>query len=84
MKKTFYFNTGVRPERHNPPVKLSKGQVLRGTIQIPFECENVPDGAEFKFAADDPSIAPYYLAAKIVSGEIVSKYAFFQLPLAKE
>jgi len=47
--KTFYFNTGVRPYEHNPPVKLGKGEVLKGgVIQVPFDCEDVPDRCGFQ------------------------------------
>ena len=51
-KKTFYFNTGVEPYKHDPPVKIHKGMILRGTLCIPFDCEDVPDGSEFLFASD--------------------------------
>jgi hypothetical protein len=53
MQKTFYFDTGVRPYNFNPPVKPYGRQIIRGTIQIPFICEDVPDNAFFKFACDN-------------------------------
>lgn len=65
--QTFYFNTGVKAEiptnkRHRPdakPVPLCDGQVWRnGTKQIPFDCENVPEGATFSFACDNPNLEP--------------------------
>lgn len=78
-RKTFYFNTGVRPYIHNPPVKLSKGQVLKGgTVQIPFTCEDVPDNAEFKFACDDENyMKGVYLVRPILNSSLCSKFAFF-------
>jgi hypothetical protein len=40
--KTFYFNTGVKPFNHLPAVPVTPGNVIRaGTIQIPFDCEEV-------------------------------------------
>ncbi len=79
--KTFYFDTGVRPYAHTPPVPVTSGYVLRGTMQIPFNCEGVPDGAFFKFAADDPTLGKGLHCAEILPGSaMVSKYAFFQIP----
>lgn len=84
--KTFYFNTGVRPYIHNPPVKIGKGQCVRGgTMQIPFDCENVPDNAQFLFASDNPepmeAKAENVIVREIFNSTLVSKYACFRLPL---
>jgi hypothetical protein len=81
-KKTFYFNTGVNPYNFNPPIQPSKGQIVRGTIQIPFVCE-VPEGAVFKFASDskEAGVKGFHFIAEILEGSaMVSKYAFFELP----
>ena len=81
-RRTFYFDTGVKPYGHtNPPYKLSAGHVIRGTVQIPFECE-APENAFFKFACDNPEAGKGLFCAEILSGAMVSKYAFFSLPIA--
>jgi hypothetical protein len=55
--KTFYFNTGVRPYIHNPPVPIINGRVVRGGVMlIPFKCDGVPDGAKLMFMCDDPNL----------------------------
>lgn len=87
MKKTFYFNTGVCPYSHNPPVKLYGRQIIRGeTIKIPFICENVPENAIFKFACDNNELPeskyPNFLVREILDagdGGMISKYAYFQV-----
>lgn len=78
----FYFNTGVTP---NNRTDLYGDQVWRnGTIQIPFECDNVPDGAIFKFACDIPDleldIHPNRIVRKIHNSDLLSKYAYFDCP----
>jgi hypothetical protein len=80
--KTFYFNTGVQPYKHNPPVKLSPGHVMRGgTMQIPFDCDDVPDNAIFKFACDNPKLKeseyPNWIVREMFNTAMVSKYAYF-------
>jgi hypothetical protein len=81
-RQTFYFDTGVKPHGHtNPPYKLSAGHIIRGTVQIPFDCE-VPENAFFKFACDNPEAGNGLFCAEILSGALVSKYAFFSLPVS--
>ena len=48
--KTFYFNTGVYiwDNPHIPGGINSEN----GVIVIPFDCEDIPDNVEFKFASD--------------------------------
>jgi hypothetical protein len=78
MTKTFYFNTGVRPYIHNPPVKVGPGQIIKGgTLQIPFDCEDVPENAFFKFGCDDPNIRGGYLVRPILNSTLLSKFAYF-------
>ena len=84
--KTFYFNTGVRPFGHNPPRKLGKGEIVKGgTVQIPFDCEGVPENSTFKFACDNPNLpeAKYHHVAEIHNSALVSKFAYFLPPLQK-
>jgi hypothetical protein len=81
--KTFYFDTGVVPYGHIPPIVLSEGEVWRGgTKQIPFQCEDVPDDAIFQFACSNPSLneSKYLLVRKIHNSALVSEYAYFQVP----
>lgn len=85
MKQTFYFNTGVRPESvSNFPYEYHRnvGNIIRGTLLIPFDCDNVPDGSTFAFACDDPSLEPEagYIVREITGGNIISKYAYFNSP----
>ena len=76
--KTFYFNTGVKPENRT---HLAKGAVWRGTMQFPFDCEDVPDGAVFQFASDQTAPGDEHLLRREMHNTtMVSKYAFFKLP----
>lgn len=88
MITTFYFNTGVRPNfAAKPPIEANPehGQVLRhGTIQIPFQVENVPEDASLLFLCDNPDLpeGKYNgrVVAKLLPGSgMVSKFAYFQL-----
>ena len=81
MKK-FFFDTGVRP-RNNP--NLFGNQVWKGgTKQIPFSCENVPDGSEFMFGANRPdqpeSKLDRVIVREIHNSDLLSKYAYFRTP----
>ena len=89
--QTFYFNTGVKPgippnERHRKgakPVPLCDGQVWRnGVKQIPFDCENVPEGSTFKFACDNPDLYPDagYIVREMYNTTMLSTYAYFTPP----
>lgn len=73
----FYFNTGVK---YMDYPYLSNGQVVKGGLkQIPFECENVPEGARFSFASDNPNLHPEagYIVREIKNSSLLSKYAYF-------
>lgn len=87
---TFFFNTGVRPNwGATPPIRASArfGQVEKGgTIQIPFQVENVPENAHLLFLCDNPDLpegkAPNHTVAKLLPGSgMVSQYAYFRLPV---
>lgn len=78
--KTFYFDTGVKPENRRG-VGLCAGQVWRGTLQMTFDCEGIPENAVFKFACDNtPPGNEHLLRREMHNTTMVSKYAFFQLP----
>lgn len=81
--KTFHFNTGVKPYSHNPPVKISPGYVINGDVMvIPFDCENVPEGAIFMFACDNLNLKeagyPNVVVREIFNSKLIFKYAYFQ------
>jgi len=76
--KTFYFNTGVKYASYP---YLYEGQVVRGgTKQIPFDCDNVPEGATFEFACDNPDLHPGvgYIVREMHNTTMGSKYAYFK------
>lgn len=88
-RRTFYFNTGVKAgipanERHISdalPVHLHTGQVWRnGTIQIPFECDDVPDNAIFLYAcaSSEPATANT-IVRPILNSSLASPYAHFRV-----
>jgi hypothetical protein len=79
----FYFNTGVVPHGHNPPIPLCKGQVwLGGTKQIPFDAD-APEDAELLFLCDNPDLPESKLDNVIVrevsNTSMVSRFAYFQV-----
>jgi len=86
--KTFYFNTGVRRFRHSSPIPLMNGQIWSadGVKLIPFDCADVPDGATFKYACDNPDLEsndPRVIVREIANpypvGGMMSKYAYFTI-----
>lgn len=81
--KTFYFSSGVKVSEPN----AIKGIVSpNGVISIPFQCEDVPDNAIFKFACDYPELNKdnTYIVREIHNlpgyTTLMSKYAFFIVP----
>lgn len=84
MKKTYYFNTGVKPESGS---KLFGCQVWKGgTKQIPFICEDVPDNATFLFACDNENLPEAKESNVVVKrildnkpGGLVSNFAYFRV-----
>jgi UDP:flavonoid glycosyltransferase YjiC (YdhE family) len=79
--KTFYFNTGVLS--HNKPLGLMKGQMWKGgTMQIPFDCKDVPENAIFKHASDESEkdLPDNWIRREMFNTTMVSKYAFFLIP----
>ena len=77
--KTFNFNTGVSYSKYP---YLCEGQRISGDAKvIPFSCEDVPEGATFKFAANQPDLYPQsnYLVREIHNSTLLSKYAYFQI-----
>lgn len=79
MLQTFKFNTGVHIRSGAP---LCEGQYWdgNGVKQIPFSCEDVPEGATFKFACNDGNLYPDsgYIVREIKDSTLLSKFAYFQ------
>jgi len=52
-------------------------------MQIPFDCDNVPNNAQFKFACDNPELkeSKYenWIVREIFNSTLCSKYAYFQV-----
>lgn len=82
----FYFNTGVRPENvTNFPYEYHRkiGNVIRGTLCIAFDCNDVPENASFMNGYDNPNLydnVPNVIVREVIGGNMVSKYAYFSLP----
>ena len=77
--KTFYFNTGIE---YHPQRPLAEKAIWRGgTMQFPFDCEDVPNDAVFKFLSDETAPGDEYLLRREIHNTgMLSKYAFFKLP----
>lgn len=79
--RTFYFNTGARPGIG----QLTDGQVWRnGTKQIPFDCDDVPEGSTVLFLSNDPDCvelrSPSVICRPVYNTTMSSKYAYFRIP----
>lgn len=76
----YSFNTGVHISTN--PNRFGEYQHFDGVGQkyINFYCENVPENAVFKFAADSPDLETENLKKfEIIKGGLLSKYAYFQI-----
>ncbi len=86
MLKTFYFNTGVKIW-DNPHIKggFDSGN---GTVVIPFDCKDVPDGAKHLYCCDSPDVIltshipkdSEVIVREIFNSSLLSKYAYFIKP----
>ena len=83
--KTFYFNTGVRPENvPNFPYNYhkEKGHKIMGTLCIPFDCE-APDNAALMFLCDNPELPESKFdnvsVYPVFNTSMVSKYVYFRI-----
>jgi hypothetical protein len=84
--KTFYFNTGVVISRESLIIGhlMLNGEISRnGTVQIPFDCEDVPENAIFVFACNNPNLPESkndrVIVREIHNSGLLSKYAYFKL-----
>ena len=84
LMKTFYFNTGVRPQNRSV---LCKGQIWRnGTMQIPFDVpDDVPSNATLLGLSNHldsfgyGNAKGYIIRVEVSNTSMVSKYAFFRV-----
>lgn len=78
MIKTFYFNTGVRLYNSS---YMGPGDIRNhaGERMIPFDCEDVPDGATFAFGAQVDNLNPdsNYIVRPMFNTTMGSKFAYF-------
>jgi len=92
--KTFYFNTGVRRSTTSYAAigDLWKDCESDYVRLIPFDCDNVPDNAEIIFLCDDPNLLEWeydivslnVIVREIHNTTLLSKYAYFRVPVAKQ
>ena len=80
---TFYFNTGVRPERvSNFPYEYHRevGNVIRGTLCIPFDCD-APKDAKLLFMCGDDTLPREgdVIVREVFNTSSQSKYAYFRI-----
>ena len=81
--KEYHFNTGVRPFDFNPPAGMAFMEGFKdsgnGVYVIPFECEEVPEGAKHTFSTDTFfEESPGFIRREIVKSiAMKSKYAYF-------
>jgi hypothetical protein len=81
----FYFNTGVRPETvSNFPYDYhkEKGNVIRGTLLIPFECD-APEDAKLMFLCGNPNLdeakSKNVIVREVFNTNMASKYAYLKI-----
>lgn len=90
--RQFFFDTGVKFKNHDGLCNqantngLFRNQVWReGTKQIPFSCEDVPDGSTFMLTCDNPDLPQskldFVIVREIHNSGLLSKYAYFRIPL---
>ena len=81
--KTFYFNSGVKPQNTNVENQISKGnKFINGELHLPFIVgDNVPDGSRL-YCLTGKAVELYgkndnFIVAKVIGGNIASDYAVF-------
>lgn len=84
--KTFHFDTGVKFDPSYPDIKGHKWVPAAGgglVKVIPFDCDNVPDGATFMFACDyddqTEALQSDVIVREIKNSALMSKYAYFRI-----
>ena len=81
--RTMYFDTGVTPHGHKPPITLYKDQVWRnGTKQIPFDVD-APENATLMFACDNPDLPeskiPNVIVREMFNTSMLSRFAYLRV-----
>jgi hypothetical protein len=78
--RTFYYNTGVKPWNNG---KLYDGdKFINNELHIPFDCDNVPENAEFMYLCGNPSLFNtngHIIVREVLNTRMSSKYAYFRL-----
>ncbi len=84
--QTFYFNTGVKlfkmeyADMGKPKYYAPTDKIINGERYIPFDCEDVPEGASFMYACDNPGLSSRAIVREIHNSSLCSKYAYFTNP----
>ena len=80
MTKTFWFNSGVKP--WNSSYLAPGDKYINNENHIPFDCDDVPDGATFAFGAQVDNLEGYenYIVRKMKNTTMGSEYAYFKPP----
>lgn len=82
--KTFYLKTSIKiGEPHD--IRKVVNDEEDGTISVPLDCEDVPDGSIFLFASDSPNIKRVrgeegIIYRKIHNSSLLAEYAYFKTP----
>lgn len=81
MRRTFYFNTGVKPWNTNVERQIAHGhKFINNEMHIPFDCDDVPENATLAFLCDNIKLArPNLIAREIHNTTMCSRYAFFKV-----
>ena len=80
--RTFYFNSGVKPWNTNVERQIYLGnKFINGELHHPFIVDGVPEGARL-YCLTDKAVELYgsneqYIVAKVIGGNMFSKYAVF-------
>lgn len=84
--KTFYFNSGVKPWNTDFKRQIDAGnKFVNNELHIPYvvDTDDVPDNARAVGLMDEPFehySEKYFIIAKVVGGNMASKYAIFRKP----
>lgn len=83
---TFYFNSGVKPWNTDVDRQVKAGnKFVNNELHIPYVVEGeIPDNLKHVCLMDNPFEhynENYFIIAKIVGGNMASKYAVFHKPL---
>jgi len=83
---TFLFNTGVRvyemeyADKGKQKYYAPTDKIINGQRNIPFDCEDVPEGYTFEFASPYDNVPTYgdYIKREMFNTTMCSKWAYFK------